>query len=231
MGQLDFVGGVTIKVPSGTKILKAAEYSRLVEAHAILDEARRHAAEILAEAERKAQERLQSGFAEGLKKSKETSSAYMLGIMSKSRDYLQENEERMVALVIAVLRKILGSMDEKEVVVRMVRTAMAVVSRQSQVRVMVAPDMVDTVKAQLGHILQPYPNISTVDVAGDAKLLGDQCILETKVGRVETSLESQLKSIIGALSDAAPGRKERMERDLKAIELELSADLSGRRMP
>jgi type III secretion protein L len=227
MGQYAFISDADLRIAPGTRVVKANEYAGYVEGARVLEEARRKAAAILLAARATASEMRDQGFAEGLKLGKESSSKYMLGIVTKSRDHLADNEERIVALVISVLKKVLGEMDEKEVVVRMVRTAMAVVSRQNQVTVLVAPDMVETVKAGLYKILQPYPRVTMVDVVGDAKILGTDCVLETKVGRVEASLESQLKTITGALSDLAPGRKERLEADLKAIEIELSAGLVG----
>jgi type III secretion protein L len=225
MGQFAFISDADLKIAPGTRVVKAGEYASYIEAGRVLAEARAKALDILAAAERKAGEMREAGFAEGLRQGKESSSKYMLGILSKSRDHLEESEERIIALVISVLKKILGDMDEKEVVVRMVRSAMVVVSRQNQVTVMVAPEKVDTVKASLHRILQPYPRINSVEVVGDPKLTGGDCVLETKLGRVEASLESQLKTITGALSDLAPNRKERLERDLKAIELELSSGL------
>lgn len=227
MGPFVLVNEAALRVAPGTRVLKAADYARLVAAERVLDEARRQAEAILKAAERRAAEARDAGYAEGMRLAKADSSRYMLGIVSKSREYLVENEERVIALVLAVLRKILGEMDEREVVVRLVRSALSVVSRQSQVTVMVAPDKVAAVKAKLDSILGPYPRITAVDVVGDAKLAGDHCVLETKVGRVEASLESQLQSITGALADVAPGRRERLEKDLKAIELALSAGLTG----
>jgi flagellar biosynthesis/type III secretory pathway protein FliH len=73
--------------------------------------------------------------------------------------------------------------------------------------------------------MQPYPRVTEVQVAADPALAARDCVLETKVGRVEASLDAQIKTIVGALTDLAPGRKERLERNLKAIEAGLSAGL------
>ncbi len=225
MGQFALISDADLRIAPGTRVVKANEYAGYVEGARVLEEARRKAAEILALAHQRAGEMREAGYAEGLRMGKETSSKYLMGIVAKSREHLADSEERLIALVISVVKKILGEMDEKEVVVRMVRTAMAVVSRQNQVTVLVAPDKVESVKAGLQRIMQPYPRVNLVEVLPDPKLNGADCVLETKVGRVEASLESQLKSITGALSDLAPGRKERLEIDLKAIEVELSAGL------
>lgn len=225
MGQFAFVSDADLRIAPGTRVVKANEYAGYVEGARVLEEARRKAAAILADAGKAAAVLREEGYAEGLRQGKQDSSKYLLGIVAKSREQLAENEERIIALVLSVVRKILGEMDDKEVVVRMVRTAMAVVSRQNQVTVLVSPSKVAAVRESLGRILQPYPRVTQVDVMADPKLSDSDCVLETKVGRVEASLESQLESITGTLADLAPGRKERLERDLKAIEVGLSAGL------
>ena len=227
MGQLALVSDANLRLPPGTRVVKAAEYATLLEGERILEEVRRKAGEILAEARLRQEEARKEGYAEGLRQGKDACSKYLLGIMEKSREHLAESEGRIIALVLSVVKKILGEMDDKEVAVRLVRTALAVVSRQNKVTVLVAPQNVDAVKANLALIMQPYPRIATVEVMADPGLGEGDCVLETKVGRVESSLEAQLATLTGSLKELAPGRKERLEKDLKAIEAELSAGLVG----
>jgi type III secretion protein L len=228
MGKFAFIDETSLKIAPGASLLKAREYAILCEAENLLAEARREAEAIMAEVHKRSEEARTAGFAEGLRQAKASASNYMIGIVSKSRDYLEESEERMMAAVLAVVRKLIGDMDGNEVAVRMVRAAMAVVSRQNTVSVLVPPERVEAVKAEIKRIMQPYPRISEVKVFGDPKLKGDHVVLETKVGRVEASLESQLKSLTGALTDSAPGKKERLEKELRAIEADLCANMGGR---
>lgn len=227
MGQLALSRGLTVTPPPGARVLKAADYARLLEAEDILAEARREADAIRAAAQAEAAETRAGGYAEGLRQGKDESAAHMLRVLEQGRNYLQENEARVVTLVLAVLKKVLGDMDEKDVVVRMVRTAMALVSRQNQVKVLVSPGMVEAVKAELAGILAPYPNVTTVEVMGDAALTVGKCVLETRAGRVESSLEAQIRTIARTLTDTAPGRKERLEKELRAFEVELANAMVG----
>jgi hypothetical protein len=45
---------------------------------------------------------------------------------------------------------------------------------------------------------------------------------------VESSLEAQMKTVIKALTDTAPGRKDRLEKELRAFEAALAGALEGR---
>lgn len=228
MGQLALGRGLSVSPPPGVRVLKAVDYLVLREAEDILAEARLEADRIRADAARESAERVAAGHAEGIRMGRDEASAYMLATVEKGKAYLLENESRVVALVLAVLKKILGDMDEKDLVVRMVRSAMAVVSRQSHVKVVVAPDKVDVVKEKLIGILRPYPAVTSVEVVGDPALSGERCVLETRAGRVESSLEAQMKTIIKALTDTAPDRKDRLEKELRAFEAALSSALDGR---
>jgi type III secretion protein L len=225
MGRFVLISDADLRLAPGARLVKAGEYAAFVEGTQVLDEARRKASEILAEARERGEAMRSEAYEEGLRQGKEACARYLLGIAEKSREHLAESEGRIVALVISVVKKILGEMDDKEVAVRLVRNALAVVSRQNQVTVLVAPENVESVKANLDRITQPYPRLGRVEVVADPDLSGGDCVLETKVGRVEASLQAQLQAVIGALSDHVPGRKERLERDLKAIEIELSAGL------
>lgn len=225
MGRFAFVSDADLRLAPGARMVKAGDYAILVEGARVLDEARLKAAGILEEARLRAEEMRSEGFTEGMRQGKDASARYLIGIVEKSQEHLAESEERIIALVISVVKKIFSEMDEKEVAVRLVRSALAVVSRQNQVTVLVAPELVEAVKARLHDIMQPYPRVTAVQVLADAKLAVGDCVLETKVGRVEASLEAQIETIVGALTDLAPGRKERLERNLKAIEAGLSAGL------
>lgn len=225
MGRFAFVSDAALRLAPGARLVKAGEYTEFVEGTRVLEEARRKADAILEEARQRAEEMRVAGYAEGLRQGKEKSAKYMLGMVEKSREHLVESEERIIALVITVVKKIFNEMDGREAAVRLVRSALAVVSRQNQVTVLVAPENVEAVKARLHSIMQPYPRVTSVEVLADDKLAAGDCVLETKVGRVEASLEAQIENIVGTLTDLAPGRKERLERNLKAIEVGLSAGL------
>lgn len=227
MGSFAFLKDGQPAIAPGMRVLKASALADFVDAGRILDEARARAAAIIAAAEDAHRQRKEAGFEEGIRLGKESLSRYMLEVVAKSRLYLEDNEERVVILVLAALKKILGEMDGHVMAVKMVRNALNIVGKQSQVTVMVAPDKVEAVRAQIQSLIQPYPRIKSIEVLPDPGLEGSRCVLETKVGRVEASLESQVEALSQAMLSLSPGRRENLEKELRDIERGLLADMSA----
>ena len=65
-------------------------------------------------------------------------------------------------------------------------------------------------KKQLNSLLAAYPGVGYLDIAADARLSGDACILESEIGTIEASIPGQIaalratfKKILGAKGSKA----------------------------
>ena len=76
-------------------------------------------------------------------------SMQMIDTVSQTVGYLESMEGAITETVFRALRKILGEIDEHELVVRIVKNALAVMRNQQQVVVRVSPDQVETVRESL----------------------------------------------------------------------------------
>jgi type III secretion protein L len=63
----------------------------------------------------------------------------------------------------------------------------------------VAPAQADWQKSRLATIMQTFPKIQFLDVQADSRLSANGCVLETEIGVVDATLETQLKAIEKAL--------------------------------
>ena len=86
-----------------------------------------------------------------------------------------------------------------------VKSALGAVRNQKQMTLRVAPQNVEVVKKQLNELLAAYPGVGYLDIAADARLSGDACILESEIGVIEASIQGQVgalratfKKILGA---------------------------------
>lgn len=227
MGTFAYLKTEEPVIAPGVKVLKRSALADFVEAGLILDEARNRAAAIITGADEAFRERKQAGYEEGIRLGKESLSRYMMEVVSQSRKYLEENEERVVLLVLAALKRILGEVDSHVMAVKMVRNALSVMGKQSQVTVMVAPENVKAIEEQIQRLIQPYPRIKNIDVVGDPGLEGSRCVLETKVGRVEASVDSQIEALSTGMLGLASGKRDKLERDLRDLERELLSGISA----
>ena len=124
---------------------------------------------------------------------------------ARGADYLASLEERVVDVVVRSLRRILGEMDDKERIVRVVRHSLEVVRNQRQVILRVSPAEIDAVRARLNEILSGFPGITNLEVAADGRLPAGGCILETEIGVVDASVDVQLEAVVKALTKRMKG--------------------------
>lgn len=117
-----------------------------------------------------------------------------------SVEYIEGIEATLVNVVAVAVRKVIGEIDENERIVRIVRNALVTVRNQQHVTIRVAPADEKAVRAELASMLASVPGgTSFLDVVPDARLERGACLLESELGVVDASLETQLKALENAL--------------------------------
>lgn len=187
-----------VRVAPGTRVLRRADVAALVDASALVDAARLQAREIIAGAEAVLEAERQRGFAKGVAQARAAQAEQMIETVGRTVEYLANVETEMVTLVMDAIRKIIDNYHDSERVHILVKNALSVVRKQKQVTLRLHPEQVDGIRALVSELLLLYPGITYLDIAADARLKMDACILESEIGTVETSIEDQ----IGALRSA-----------------------------
>ena len=178
-----------------SRIIKADDFSTAHDARAILDEARAEAARIVDEAKEVYERERKRGFDEGSETAKLEMAERMIDAVGSIVDYLGTVEHDMVEVVGRALERILGEIGDKELIIRVVKNALAAVRNEKNLTLRVAPDQVATVKARMNEILAQYPIIVDVQVMGDGRLGKTGCILESEIGVIDASLEGQITAL------------------------------------
>lgn len=187
---------------AGTRLLKAEEYSRLLEARDILEEARRRAVEMDAAAAAACEQRKQQGYEDGLLEGRAQQAEKMLETTLLTLEYIESLEKKMVDIVVQAVRKIVGELPDDERVVRVVRTALEAVRGQQRVTVRVCPADEPAVSKALAAMTATLPHgPGFLDVRADSRMQSGDCILESELGVVDAGLETQLKAISRALEN------------------------------
>lgn len=180
-----------VRVTSGP-IVRAGAFSTMCDARTLLDRAREDAARIVDEARSAFEAERKRGFEEGSEVARLEMSAQMIEVVGNVVDYISAAEQDLVAVVGRALERILGEMPADELIVQVVRTALAALRTEKQLTLRVAPDNVSRVRERLGEILSPYPLIVDVHVVADNRLGATGCILESDIGVVDASLAGQI---------------------------------------
>ena len=192
--------GSTVRPAPGTRILRAAEYARLLEAQSILDDASAEAEAIRKRAEEAYEERKKQGYEDGVLDGQMQQAEKMLETGMQAVEYLEGLERQIVEVVTTAVRKIVGELDDNERIVRVVRTALEQVRGRQRVVVRVCPEEEPQVREALAPMLAKNAASSGIELVADQRMKAGDCMLESEMGVVDAGLEVQLKAIEHALS-------------------------------
>ena len=196
MGSLFRLTGDTVTPSAGTRVLKASEAAVLLEANAVLDAARERVADMERKAGEAYERRREEGYRDGVEEGRLEHAEKVMETVLSSVEYIEGIEATLVNVVAVAVRKVIGEIDENERIVRIVRNALVTVRNQQHV----APADEKAVREGLASMLASVPGgASFLDVVPDARLERGACLLESELGVVDASLETQLKALENAL--------------------------------
>ena len=181
------------------RVLRAADVAVLLEANAVLAAARARAEEMNRQAEAAYEARREEGYRDGQEEGRLEHAEKVLETVLSSVDYLSSLENTLVDVVTSSIRKVIGELDASELIVRVVRNALTTVRNQQRVTIRVAPADEKAVSEALAAMIQTAPGgVGFLDVRADARLERGSCLLESELGVVDASLETQLKALENA---------------------------------
>lgn len=190
-----------ITTPSGThllpdkKIIKASEYATYVEYHSIIEKAKKEAKSIIDGAQSAFEAERKKGFEKGEEEGKAKMAAHMLETINKGIHSLETFEQQVIDIVMKALTRILGEMDDKERITRVVRQSLSLVRNQKRVALKVNPADARILEEQVAEILKSFPGIGYIDVIADNRIEVGSCMLETDIGVVDARLDVQIEAI------------------------------------
>ena len=180
-------------------VVPAREYAAVVEAEGLVEAARAEADIIRREAAEEYAKRKEEGYHAGLEQGKGEIAERMVEYMARSAAYFSKVEELLIDVVMRAARRVIGEFDQKELVERVVKRALEATRNEGHVTVRVAPALADHLKSRIGDLLGEFPRVGFLEVVPDGRVPEGGCILETELGFVDASLETQFKAIEKAL--------------------------------
>lgn len=187
----------------GNVILRAEQAEAWIDGFAFLDQARQRAAD-QEEDIRRARE---TGYAEGLAAGRQKGERDAAELLAKTHTdvdrYLAELEPALGELVLNLMQRLLGEFDDAERIALSVRQALGEWRQAQQLRVRVAPELVDRIT---GYLAQHSSATTELLVEADPGLGPSQCLLVSPTAVMNLGIETQIETIAEALS-SNPGRK------------------------
>ena len=197
---------LSVRIPPGTRVVRASEIATLVEVEALLATARAQADAIVENARAAFEQERQRGYQEGLAEARMDQAERMIDTVSRTVDYFAQVEQEMVALVMGAVRKIVDGFDDEARVLTVVRNALSVVRNQKQMTLRLHPSQVEIVRGHVNELLAAYPGVGYLDILPDGRLEPAACILESEIGMVEASIEGQIAALQGAFQKVLGNR-------------------------
>lgn len=190
----------TFETDPANKILKAEDYSAYLKVHEVIALAKKKAEGIVKDAKTAYENEKQRGYEEGMEAGNQKISELMIESAARSVKNFEEFENDVIEVVGDALKKILGEFDNRELISRVVKNALATVRNQKKVTVIVNPTDSDFVHERVNELLALYPAINTIDVLSDARVQAGGCKIETEMGVVDATLDTQLEAIRKSLT-------------------------------
>ncbi|MDT8757384.1 hypothetical protein MZO42_01610 [Sphingomonas psychrotolerans] len=173
-------------------LVPAADVGRVQDALALLAEAgdlRRGAQDAIDAAREAARaEGFATGREQGLAAAETERQAELFRIALRDSELQRERQKDIARLALEVVRRIAGEIDDGAMVAGLAERAAAQLAPDSAAVVRVAPAAVEAVRARLDG----RPGLT---VEADPVLQGQDCVIETALGRTHAGLDTQLAQI------------------------------------
>ncbi|MDR0355120.1 MAG: HrpE/YscL family type III secretion apparatus protein [Deltaproteobacteria bacterium] len=210
MAELFCLDGLKPSPAPGTKLLKAQDARRFMEASELAQRLRELETELVARNESEREESRKQGYQEGLAQGLDEYSFKIMDTVMASIEYLEKLESDLVEIVRGAVDKIIGELPSDEVIVRVVRKALTSMRSDRRMVVRISPKDEAAVReafggrAGLGSAEESGERreaASFLDIRADGRLSQGECFLESELGIVEASLQTQLRNISQALAN------------------------------
>jgi type III secretion protein L len=189
------------------KVVKAAQFTQLVQMQEAVSQAQRYAMEIRARATTEAWAVRRAGFQRGMQEARAEFAVSMVEATAKVEAAFIGLEGRIVNTVMSAVQQILGASDQRIVFEGVIRRVLAQARAEKSLRLRVSASQYDQVNAILAEILQEFPGIEFIDVVKDPGGVAGTCVLESEFGIVDASLDTQLAAIRRGLISSFVGKR------------------------
>ncbi|HKE93840.1 MAG TPA: type III secretion system stator protein SctL, partial [Povalibacter sp.] len=189
------------------KVVRADEFARVVEAHEIVRSAREHADRIRRDAVADIEDLRSQVSEETRLEAHAEFAASIVATTARIEAAFVGLEGRIVNTVMNAVQQILGELDDRALLQRIIRRALAQARSQKSLRLRVSTEQYEVANAVIGEILHDFPEVEFVDVVGEPSRRRGTCILDSEFGSIDASLDIQVASLRRGLADAFVGRR------------------------
>lgn len=184
-------------------VIRQDEAALCQEAALLLEQARKQGAEIAASFQQELEQQKKLGMEQGLQEGRDAAVAHHLKTVLASLDYYERSRSQLVTLVISCLRRLIMDLPSEERIYQLVGEALDSFKQQTRLILQINPKDQESVEKAIAKLQPRMPAGSTIEVRMHEELSLGACVLESPLGLVDASLESQLAILESSLLAAA----------------------------
>jgi type III secretion protein L len=187
-----FIHGQTVTAAPGTKIIPKDAYSKILDAEAVIEEAKKDAEkfreEVAEECEKLKEQAKKEGFEKGFADWTNAIAALETEIIQVRKDM----EKTVVPIALKAARKILGrELETSSAIVDIVATSLKGVSQHKRITIWVNPKELDAIQAEKKKLQNVFENLEILSIRPRNDVAEGGCVIETEAGIINAQLENQ----------------------------------------
>lgn len=190
-----------VTVAAGKKIIKTGDYESYLTAVELIRLAEKQAQSILGKAGVAFEAEKQKGYNEGIGLGEKKMAESVTRAVLQSEAYVDSIENMIVNTIISALKIILAEIGDEKVMLKLVKKALMSVRKDERLTLKVAAAQADAVRRLVSEMGGQSADKDWIEVVADYSLQDGGCIVTSKAGSTDISLDVQLDLIRAILTE------------------------------
>ncbi|MGD8833668.1 MAG: type III secretion system stator protein SctL [Desulfobacteraceae bacterium] len=199
-----------IQVNTAKKVIKAEDYLLYIEAAEIIAKAKDEAAAITEAAKKEAEsiitgageayeQEKERGYQDGLEIGERKIAEEVTNTIMDTVTYLESVEKMIVETIISATKLILSEVGDEQVIKQLAQKAVHTSRDQKHIILRVSTEQASSVRQKIEELQESFIDQRYVEVIADSTRDSGTCVVETKMGSIDVSLDVQLETIRASL--------------------------------
>ena len=184
------------------KILKSKDYQAILKSQDLLVKASKDAEERIEQATKFFKDEGKRGYNEAVEKVKKDQAIDIYKRSLLGMEYIKSLESQLIDVVIECVEAVIGTVDSDEVLLKIAKKNMNILKAEKQVILKVAPSQVKFLRNNIADLKKLAPDLDFLEIKGDSNIQAPDCILSSKMGVVDASIQIQLDALKETLKEA-----------------------------
>jgi type III secretion protein L len=165
------------------------------EAATIIEDAKKEADSIIVSAQVAYEKEKEKGYQDGLDIGERKITAEVTNTIIDTAAYLESIENMIIETIISAIKLILDELGDEQVIQKLAQKAVHTSRDQKHIILRVSTEQASSVRQKIDELQESFTDQRFVEVIADSTRDSGTCVVETKMGSIDVSLDVQLEAI------------------------------------